>query len=203
MAYIRNIPAATDLISNSQPQIQGNFNIIDSGTTGTGTGFSRNHITLTDATNGGLHNRVDYYQAVADPAISGFVGSLYVKSVAQGGLSAAPLLVYNTGTPYVIGGALSATQNGFCYLPGGILLKWGVFTSSAGIANFTYPVGASIPVFSNVFNVQLTPTGASGSPDYFAYINGTPGTTSFSYDSTKRTSNSATVGTYFYLIIGN
>lgn len=80
MAYNRNIPAATDLISNSQSQIQGNFQALDSGTTGTGVGFSRNHVTITDATNGGLHHRVDYYQNVVDPTISGLVSSIYPKA---------------------------------------------------------------------------------------------------------------------------
>ena len=85
MVYNRNIPGPNDILSNSQSQLQANFQQIDSGTTGSGTGFSRNHVTLTDGTNGGLHNRVDFYQPVADPPISGFTGSLYVKTV--GGLS--------------------------------------------------------------------------------------------------------------------
>jgi len=202
MAYNRNIPQPTDLISNSQPSILGNFQTIDSGTTGTGVGFSRNHVTMTDATNGGLHNRVDYYQAVADPTISGFVSSLYVKLVAQGGLSAAPLLVYNSGTPYVIGGAVSAASNGFCYLPGGILMKWGSFSASSGVNSFSFPSGSGIPTFSNIFQVFLQPSSAPGVPDYFGYINSST-TTGFSYDSVARVSKTGASGTYSYLAIGN
>ena len=81
MSYNNAIPQPTNLISNSQAQILGNFAAIDSGSTGTGAGFSRNHVTMTDATNGGLHYRVDYYQAESSPALSGFVASMYPKTV--------------------------------------------------------------------------------------------------------------------------
>lgn len=202
MAYNRLIPQSTDLLSNSQSQILGNFQTIDAGTSLTGVGFSRNHVTMTDATNGGLHSRVDYYQNVADPVISGFVASLYPKSIAQGGLAAASQLFFNTATPYAITGAVSATSNGFAYLPGGILIKWGKTGTINSTGTFSFPSGATIPVFSNIFGVSVSPTNAGGSPDYFCYV-GAPTTTGFPYDSVKRTTNTAASGNYFYIAIGN
>lgn len=59
--YLPGIPKGTDLISNSQLQIQSNFGIIDNGiaTDPTGSiGFNRDHVTMTDGTNGGLHKHV-------------------------------------------------------------------------------------------------------------------------------------------------
>jgi hypothetical protein len=51
MSYNPNIPQPTNLISQSQGQILANFTAIDS----TSYGFSREHITITNVTNGGLH----------------------------------------------------------------------------------------------------------------------------------------------------
>lgn len=202
MSYNPNIPQAADLISNSQSAILGNFTTIDPGTSLTGVGFARNHVTMTDGTNGGLHSRVDYFQSVTDPVISGFVSSLYTKSVVQGGLAAAPQLIFNAGTPYEITGAVSATAQGFCYLPGGILLKWGSFSSAGGTNTFTFPTGATIPVFSNVFQVYLTMTNAPGSPNYMGYINSFTAA-DFTYNSTSVRSTGAAPGSFSYLAIGN
>jgi hypothetical protein len=55
MPYNPLIPQATDLISVSQNQIQSNFQTMDNGTSGTGVGFDREHITVTDSTYGGMH----------------------------------------------------------------------------------------------------------------------------------------------------
>lgn len=165
MAYNRNIPAATDLISNSQSQIQGNFQALDSGTTGTGVGFSRNHVTITDATNGGLHNRIDFYQNLTDPTISAFVSSLYPKTV-----SAATELMYSNSTgvtTQITSGALpiwkggstasgvvtaTVSQNGQLNLPNGLQFRWGRETAvtDGQTINFT-------PAFTNAcFSIQIT-----------------------------------------------
>lgn len=197
MAYIRNIPLSTDLIANSQPQLNGNFLAIDSGTTGTGIGFSRNHVTITDATNGGLHNRVDYFVSVSDPTLSGFISSLYPKAV-----NAISELFYKNGTRTTqLTGPISLATSGYSFLPGGLLIKWGSFSGSSGNNTFTFPTGGGQPAFSSIFQVFLQPSGAGGSPNYFAYINSI-GTTSFSYDSVARTSNTGATGTYSYYAIG-
>ena len=202
MSYNPSIPLATDQVSNSQSAILGNFGTIDPGTSLTGVGFARNHVTMTDGTNGGLHERVDFYQALSDPVISGFVGSSYVKSVVQGGLAAAPQLCFNTGTPYLLSGALSAAATGFTYLPGGILLKWGDFTGSSGVNTLTFPTGASIPVFAHIYQVFLCTFNAPPSPNYTGFVQ-TIATTGFVYNSTSIRSTGGAPGDYCYLAIGN
>lgn len=151
MSYERSIPASTDLISNSQSQIQGNFQAIDSGTTGTGIGFSRNHITMIDGTNGGLHNRVDYYQAVSSPAISGFISSAYPKTVTN------VELAYKNGTQdMVITNSLLAAASGQGMMPGGLQVRCGSGNSGGS---------TSVPIaFSPVFltNVLAVITVAEG-----------------------------------------
>ena len=134
MAYNRNIPASTDLISNSQSQIQGNFQTIDSGTTGTGVGVSRNHVTMTDATNGGLHHEVDFYQNVTDPTISGFVSSLYPKLIS----SESELFFKNGARTLQMTGATTVGAAGSVTLQGGVILKWGKETSPANNTTVTF-----------------------------------------------------------------
>lgn len=136
MAYNRLIPQATDLISNSQAQLLANFQAIDSGITGTGVGFSRNHVTMSDTTNGGLHFRVDFYQNQgSDPSISGFVSSLYPKSVS--GLSE---LFFNNGTTISQLTNLTVTVSGSnygCTTPWGLKLNWGSFNVASSVSTTT------------------------------------------------------------------
>ena len=71
--YTPGIPQPTDLISNSQGQILGNFSTIDTGSTGRVSspgnhGFSREHVTMTDAANGGLHAQATMLKQVSLPA---------------------------------------------------------------------------------------------------------------------------------------
>ncbi len=153
MVYNRNIPGPNDILSNSQSQLQANFQQIDSGTTGSGTGFSRNHVTLTDGTNGGLHNRVDFYQPVADPSISGFTGSLYVKTV--GGLS--QLFFANSSLVTQLTGITGAAGSGTVTIPGGIVLKWGTVSVPAGFTNtITFPVAFPANCYAVVVSINTT-----------------------------------------------
>lgn len=156
MSYNRNIPAATDLISNSQSQIQGNFQTIDSGTTGTGVGFARNHVTMTDGTNGGLHERVDYYQAVSSPSISGFVSSAYPKTVTN-----VEFAYKNATQDMVITNSLLTASSGQGMMPGGLQIRAGAGNSGGSTTvsiSFSpaFPTGviAVIPVATGFDTAQ-------------------------------------------------
>lgn len=167
MAYNRNIPASTDLISNSQPQIQANFQAIDSGVTGTGVGFSRNHITITDATNGGLHNRVDFYQNLSDPTVSGFVSSVYPKSISAASelcfsnstgvltqITSGALPIWKGGTTGTSGVVTSTNgSSGALNLPNGIQFRWGSQSVNTGGT----PIAYSSRFTTGSYSVTLTP----------------------------------------------
>lgn len=200
MAYTDDIPKPTDLISNSQGQLRANFNAIDSSVFG----FARNHVALTDSTNGGLHTRVDYYLAVTDPAISGFVASLYTKAAANPVTN--ELFYRNAGTiNQITGPFLKSVNNGYIFLPGGILVKWGWLIASSGANTVTYSTGASVPVFSEVYQVFMQSTAGSSSSNWFAHVTDTPGSFAidkFNFYSTQRTAQSAATGTYSWLAIG-
>lgn len=193
MAYNRSIPQSTDLISNSQSQILGNFQAIDSGTTGTGAGFSRNHITLTDATNGGLHNRVDYYQSVTDPMITGFVSSLYAKTVVD-----AELFYRNLGGIVQLTN-LAVTSSGNNYgfqTPWGITLNWGRVSNvgsggSTSATLLTYQVPFT-STFGSIATTGLNSDGSNG--NVTVSLTGTPLSTINLYSQNNNT--------VFYFAIG-
>jgi transcriptional regulator of nitric oxide reductase len=161
MAYNRNIPQPNDFISKSQGQILGNFQTIDAGSTGGAgdVGFSRNHITMTDGTNGGLHYRVDYFNAVTDPAIVGFVASLYAKTVSN-----VELFYRNAAAIYQLTN-LPVVSSGTSF---GITTPWGLKLNWGRVASVTSAFATSIP-FQVAFTAQpslmLTVENAGGSAD--------------------------------------
>ena len=125
MAYTPNIPAAGDYIGDSQAQIQANFNAIDSGVTGSGIGLDRNHITMTDGTNGGLHNRVDYFQVPAVPDLSGYISSAYPKTVVvtTPASSNTELFYKNAGRDTQVTSSALVSTSGEGYIPGGLQIR--------------------------------------------------------------------------------
>lgn len=161
MAYNDNIPASNDLISRSQGQIQANFQAIDSAVFG----FARNHVALTDGTNGGLHSRIDYYQGVGDPTISGFVSSLYAKTSSNElfysnstgvttQITSGALPIWKGGS--TASGVVTATNsgNGALNLPNGIQFRWGSATVNTSGTSISY----SSPFTSGTYTVNLTPS---------------------------------------------
>lgn len=190
VAYNRNIPQPTDLLSSSQGQLLANFQTIDSGTTGTGVGFARNHITMTDGTNGGLHNRVDFYQALSSPTVSGFVSSAYPFSITDTGSSAQNELYYkNASKDLRITDSNLTTASGEGMMPGGLQIRTGTVNGFvADNANHTigysirFPT-ATIVVMTTASNsdythpVQTSGTGATG----FSAKSAEGGTLNFHY----------------------
>lgn len=198
MAYTDDIPKPDDLISNSQGQLRANFNAIDS----TAFGFARNHVALTDGTDGGLHKRVDYQAPVGDPGISGFVASLYTKASTN---PTGNQLWYSNGTPVQVTGPVLKDTFGFMFLPGGLLVKWGWVNASGGANTITYPTGGTIPTFSAVYHVYMQPTAGGSGSNWAGYVTNTPGsfpTATFDLYSTQRTVQTPLGGAYSWLAIG-
>lgn len=74
MAYLTGIPAATDLISNSQSQIQENFNQLN-------TQFSGNHNALTSVAANGHHTFITFDNSPAAPVSAGTVSNMYPSTI--------------------------------------------------------------------------------------------------------------------------
>lgn len=214
MAYISNIPQPTDLFSQSQPQILGNFGAIK-------TLIDVNHVDFADATNQGKHNFVSFYPQTVAPTLNnttdviayGLVSpitsqnELYISKVNQVTVT----LIPSTASILSVLSAPATNSQGWSYLPSGILIKWGQtdITSTAlnPVQTFTYPVAANIPVFNQVFSVQLSTYSSSAvDGDKIVTLNA-PGlafsTTTFSAVATQRTVPGVYVASRLqYLAIG-
>ncbi len=137
MVWNPALPAYTSKLALSPGYIQSNWNAIDNGATGTGTGFTRNHVTMADPTNGGLHYRCDFYQAVVSPALSG-VSSCYPRTVTN-----VELFYKNTVQDMQVTNSLLTASSGEGMLPGGLQIRSGTgLATSAGQSNsfsLTFP----------------------------------------------------------------
>lgn len=147
MPYYGNVPQANQRISATQAPILANFTEI-------GTAFNRNHQTLGTA-NSGNHTVVKYLQQGAEPAAFNatdaglynlnYLGNpeIYVRK----GVAA-------TGIPMTAG---TLVNNGFSYLPSGMLIRYGMLQTGAGgtvTVDFTAIPGE--PQFTNQPYVSAT-----------------------------------------------
>lgn len=160
MPYNPNIPGATDLLSTSQPQIQGNFQILQNI-------FDINHVDYNAGGDAGKHIYVELPIAGGNPIppIAFPAAEIAVYAATNATTTKNELYVNKTNQATVVqvpmtASILSTNSNpglnvtGWTYLPSGILLKWGNGTANGNTA-FTFPVAATIPVFTNVMSMQL------------------------------------------------
>lgn len=140
MAYLNNIPQATDAKNTSQPQILENFSQIY-------TVFSIDHETFAAPNGEGKHKQVTFpAQAIGAPAANEM--RMYANTGTSGNVE---LWLRNgaTGTNYQITTS-SQANNGYTMTPAGLLIKWGrVTTANDGSVQpqtFTWPAaGTDIP----------------------------------------------------------
>jgi hypothetical protein len=167
MAYQPNIPLLGDLISNSQGDLNGNFQAIDAGTTATGLGFSRNHISMTTAGTGGEHYRIDFPDASLVPAPAGTESSIYPALV-----DAKQELKFKNATNDIkITNSLLAAASGQGMLPGGLQIRIGhqniTCNNTNQDATYSLPFPAAtlfavaVPDNSNIQNIIQFQLGAS------------------------------------------
>ena len=160
MPYDPNSPAANQLLSVSQPIIQGNFAILQNI-------FDVNHVDYNAGADAGKHIYVELPVAggnpippIAFPAAEiavyaatntiTTVNELYVNKTNQATVVQVPMTASILSTNSNPGNNVT----GWTYLPSGILLKWGNAFAN-GNTTFTFTVSANIPVFTNVMSMQL------------------------------------------------
>lgn len=142
MVYNANIPQASDDPSQSQSQLLGNFQELN-------TFLSVNHVDLNDADQG-KHNFMQMPEQVAAPATAANEGGLYTKEV-----SGSTQLFYrdeSSGTERQLTKAFSAATNGTLTIPGGLLIQWGF---ASGIGNDS-KVDFNTNFSGSAYNVQCT-----------------------------------------------
>lgn len=160
MTYQPNIPRATDLIKNSQPDIQGNFQ-------GIKTLIDVNHETF-DLTDQGKHTLVTLTSQSAVPTTGSTEINIYNKVPTSGSLTGIQELwlrkSFNNGADVrnvpMTGSVLSISNPnnqtaGWTELPSGVVLKWG-YGATDLIGDTTVLFATSNPPPAVVFNKCLT-----------------------------------------------
>jgi hypothetical protein len=182
MTYNAGIPLATDLISVSQGQLLANFQQLN-------TQFAVDHVAFnTGSGNGdGHHKQTTFNASVSPSAPTGTQSVLYPQTV--GGLI--QLFFRNATTTTQLTGASSVVANpGYVFLPGGLIMKWGVGAVTGS------PVAFS-PVFPTAAFAMIV-VGTST-----LYTGGfVVSALSASAYTVSRTSGSGATG-YYYIALGN
>lgn len=190
LVYDNAIPQATDALSTSQPQILTNFASIESW-------VDVDHVDFADA-NYGQHNKVTFPVQSSAPSIA--MGSIGLFNLNSSLTTNNELFITNSvGVSYPVT-ADDAATTGWCYLPSGLLVKWGI-TAATGDDTITLPTAATIPVFSGVITAQATVQGASTDAN-LAVALVTITTTTIEVYLSNRTTTGAATGNFTYLIIG-
>jgi hypothetical protein len=155
MAYA-NIPQATDQLSQSQADLLANFQALQ-------VLIDVNHVDFASGDQG-KHKWITWPVQGAAPAFAaGEVGAynllstvtsideLFLNKIVSGG---AAVQIPMTASILSTNNSPGLNVVGWTYLPSGVLLKWGQ-GSANGTTNFTFPVAANIPVFTNVMSMQV------------------------------------------------
>ena len=153
MTYLPGIPSAGDIQSVSQGQFQTNFQQLENV-------FDNDHYAWDYATVAlrGFHLQVTLPQAAADPTTAASQVALYSKSDGTN-----PQLFYrrqSAGTAIQMTSNTdpSASGNGYSFLPGRILIQWGL----AGISGSTNPVTFSTAFSGTPWSIVATPYNNNG-----------------------------------------
>lgn len=153
MVYQQNIPGPTDLISDSQGDLQGNFQAIKAA-------FDINHVTF-DASGQGKHKFVEMpNQGIApagNPSGAANEFTLFSQQTSVGNIQQLWYKRNNEASSY----QLTSTNpnpitNGHSFLPGGLLIQWGQVVGAPSLTDpvtITYPTSFSAAPFS----LQVTP----------------------------------------------
>ena len=203
--YTNTIPQAADLISDSQPPILENFQAIQEL-------IEVNHVTFNTA-DFGKHKSVMFPDQTGSTPIFGGLNGLWAENYTVTGK---PEIWYNNfnvvpanSRQYPITASLLSTNStpgtgvdSWSYLPGGMIMKQGSGTTTAGAYTYSFPVAANIPVFTQVLTVVIGAydLGASDTDTFVRLRNFTP--TTIVLWGSARTTVTPKVAGFSYIAIG-
>ncbi len=150
MAYTANTPNANDRINVTQQPIKDNFGGIE-------TAFEENHGDF-DGPDEGKHIKVVMPEQTILPTTGVNEGALYTKVSALNVIPKTELYFRreSDGDELNITGGLGDVNDGWYFLPSGLLVKYGKRSGLQGPALVSFAVSATIPVFATIFVVLVT-----------------------------------------------
>jgi hypothetical protein len=145
--YNPNVPTGTIALNQDYNNIRNNFNQLN-------ITYTKDHIPFDNTTSqNGYHKVVHMVPSVGTPAAVAGIGELYCRTV-----SGQEQLFFQTGPGLVIqmtnGFVPVLANNGYTFLPGGIIFQWGYETAPAGAGPHTLTFPISFP--SKFYNIQCT-----------------------------------------------
>lgn len=184
MSYLPGIPAASDIPSQSQAQIKGNFTALDNI-------FDIDHVKYSATADNGKHKTVSFNDVIPNEPTA-IPSSLYTKKDA-GGLAQ---LIYENASLITQLTKLTVVESGTNYgitTPWGIIINWGSTTVASG----------SDESASTAFAIPFTTTKKSINISQYQYTSSRLAVTTFSLTNyrVKRTDSTDTLIVY-YIAIG-
>ncbi len=205
MAYNASIPQPSDRLKDSQPELLANFQEIS-------TFVNVNHAPFGDP-NEGKHIYVEMVPQTGSPPIVFPAGENALYSFLNPTTSQNEIYVNKTQQAAVVQIPLTASilsvtnfpgnqTDGWSYLPSGLIIKWGT-GQGTGDASWSFPVGATIPVFTQLMNVVLcTSGGVAGDQDTFVRLKGMSATAVTFWAGKRTVLSSPTLCFFSYVAIG-
>lgn len=185
MTYTTGIPASGQTLGSSRSQILNNFSSLK-------TTIDQDHVDMNN-TGPGKHKQSTYPESAVGPTTAANEGALYSKVAATitelfwRGESAATEVQMTTGVPTI-------ASSGSTFLPGGIILKWGVFSLANGQASFAQTFVT--PFINNVWSIVIT-AASSNANNFVSWDNQTLA------GFTPHRINTAGISFFTYVAIGN
>lgn len=141
--YFNNIPPGDQNPTDTQPQLQSNFQAIFNAQ-------NRNHVDFDDIDNSGRHEVIQLKDQDANPTpISGF-GDLFVKKI---GVEPQNLFFLDSNSKeFQLTNAFNPDTNGFATLPGGLQFQWGTKNNVPNEGEIEFNEEFNSPAF----NVQIS-----------------------------------------------
>lgn len=190
MAYNAAIPQATDKLSTSQPQILGNFQTLEP----FGLGYA------------------DFPVQGAAPTLGAGDTGLYTLSYATTSANemyiVKPSVDAPTNVPFsaskMSNTAIASCDDGWTYLPSGLLMAWGQFQITAdGSTTITVQATSGNPNFNKTFMAMVTPILTTGTTPTFVANVATTAPTASSGDFDVICSGATASNTFVsYIVLG-
>lgn len=143
MAYTNNVPTASQTVSQTQSIIQANFMALSSFGNGYAELANQSVAPTFTAGNDGLYTKT--YATTS-------TNELFVHRQGLAGLAEVPFTASKMSNT-----AAASCDNGWTYLPSGLLMKWGRTIAPSATVAITPTVTSGGPNFSRVFRVFVTP----------------------------------------------
>lgn len=187
MSYTSNTPQGSQQISQTQSLIQANFMALSS----FGNGYAEMSLQVTAPAFGATSNG---FYCLSYPTT--LTNELYIhRQAAATGLAEVPFSASKMSNNIP-----ADCDDGWTYLPSGLLMKWGVSAAASSIVSITPTTTSGGPNFSRVFKVYVTAFDSSGSTNFTCGQKTVANNTSGNFDA--YCANPTATTAIEYLVIG-